>query len=144
MALISGVPAADIGRVWPHVEALVTEGCSYSGGRWLAEHIRAFLQAEKMGLWVAHDGQKAQAVAVTEIITYPTGLRACGCVLMAGENAKDWLPAMKTELEAYAAALSCDLTEMGGRKGWQRLLPDYQWTGILLEKRLCSQNPPAS
>lgn len=97
-----------------------------------------------MGLWVAHDGQKAQAVAVTEIVSYPTGLLACGCVLMAGENAKEWLPAMKQELEAYAAARGCALSEMGGRKGWQRLLPDYQWTGVLLEKNLCSQNRPTS
>lgn len=143
MTLISGVPADDIERVWPFVESLVSDGCKFSGGRFLPEDIKGYLLAEKMGLWVAHDGQKAQGIAITEILEYPR-LRACGCVLMAGDNAKDWLPAMKDELEAYAAAKGCAKCEIGGRKGWQRLLPDYAWSGITLEKDLCSPSRPAS
>lgn len=140
MIEFTGVQPADIERVWPYVETLIAEGCEQSGGRYWAEDIKGFLTESRMQLWVAHDGKTAHAVAVTEVLNYPR-LKALNCALLAGKDPASWLGTVKNTLESYAAAHGCALTEIGGRKGWQRLLPDYRWTGITLEKRLCSQSP---
>jgi hypothetical protein len=56
--------------------------------------------------------------------------RACG-----GSNSKEWLPLL-AGLERYAKAEDCKAMRIFGRRGWERLLPDYKPARILLEKEL--------
>jgi hypothetical protein len=39
-------------------------------------------------------------------------------------------------IEAYARAAGCEAMRLMGREGWQRLLPSYRRTGIILERTL--------
>ena len=71
---------------------------------------------------------------VTQIATYPTGLRAV-MLLLAGGVMDKWLHFLP-EIEAWAVSCGCEISEMPrGRKGWTKILKDYN-SMVFMEKRL--------
>jgi hypothetical protein len=50
-------------------------------------------------------------------------------------GARNWI-GLLDEIEAYARAAGCEAVRLMGREGWQRLLPSYRRTGIVLERTL--------
>ena len=133
---ICGFRNDQIEQVWPHVEHLVRRATDKSEGRFQPEHIRQFLDARTMQLWAVHDGNRIEAIAVTKIETWPTGLKEGAVILTAGGDVHSWISDLVATLEAWASEAGCKLGRVNGRKGWQRLLPDYQWSGVTLEKRI--------
>lgn len=139
---ICGFAQAQIADVWPHVARMIGDATARSNGRFTPAHIRRFLLERRMQLWAAHDGEAIHAVCVTEIVTWPTGLKEGALVLAGGADAKGWIRTMQETLEAWAADAGCRALRVRGRRGWQRLLTDYRWTGVTLEKAIWIQNSP--
>jgi hypothetical protein len=50
-------------------------------------------------------------------------------------GARNWV-GLLDGIEAYARATGCEAVRLMGREGWQRLLPSYRRTGIVLERTL--------
>jgi hypothetical protein len=42
-------------------------------------------------------------------------------------------------IESWARTMGCYAIEIVGREGWQRVLPDYKRTAVVLEKPLQQQ-----
>jgi hypothetical protein len=96
-------------------------------------------------LWLAWDGTRIQAAAVTEL--HATEWRkvcvivACGSAFALraaadrGAGMRAWIPLLDG-IEAYARAAGCAAVRIMGRKGWMRLLGDYRVKRIVLEKDL--------
>ena len=52
-----------------------------------------------------------------------------------GRDRGEWLPLL-AGLERYAKSENCQAMRIFGRRGWERLLPDYKPARVLLQKEL--------
>jgi hypothetical protein len=138
----TGVLSADIGRVWPFVQSLVESVAERSNGRLRADDVRQALDQGKWQLWIAHDNRQAHALCLTEILIYPQ-MKTCRLVAATGHDRAEWVDYLKI-IEAWAAANGCELMETWARPGWRRVLKDYTWTHVQLEKKLCPVQSPKS
>ncbi len=85
-------------------------------------------------LWLAGDGSKILAAATTCLVRTHTD-KVCILTACAGEQMPRWRPLLAV-IEAYAKAEGCASLRIYGRKGWARVLDDYDVTHIVLEKGL--------
>lgn len=81
-------------------------------------------------LWLAHDGAKVHASAVTSLNGDVLEIVAC-----AGGGLKDFLPLIEG-LEKYGRAEGCKTSRIIGRAGWERMLKNYKRTAVILERPL--------
>ena len=90
-----------------------------------------------MQLWVACDekGAHIEGVCVTEIVRYSSGRKAASVVICTGRERENWVSHIEA-IEAWAKEAGCDMIEMWARPGWEKDLPSYKRTHVLLEKRL--------
>ena len=128
MSLV-GVPSDKIVGIWPHAFPLLKRSIEMTNGRLSYITVLGDLVNRDMQLWLAPNG-----AMVTQIVTYPTGLKALVLVLVGGEMNK-WLHFLP-EIEKWGKDKGCEVSEMPrGRKGWTKMLKDYN-TMIFMEKRL--------
>ena len=149
------MPPDEVGRTWPHVRHLILAAMKRGGLSSLQPVEDAVLRGDAL-LWLAiareehqgvdarlpglsrrrpdGDGSRIAAAAVTEL--HQTEWRKV-CVLIAcgGKGADRWIGLLGS-IEAYARAAGCEAMRLMGRGGWQRLLPSYRRTGIVLERTL--------
>lgn len=112
------------------VYPLVEKACSFSDGRFepmsVLEGCAGLNPDWHAQLWIAGyrgggEAPSIEAVAVTTVSTYASGLKVLEVVLVAGENAKGWVT-FEDEFVTWAQRQGCEKIQMIGRKGWQRQL----------------------
>ena len=128
MSLI-GVPFNEVLGLWPGASKLLNRAIEMSGGRLSQTTVLEALLNREMQLWLAPEG-----AMVTQIKTYPTGMKVVILLLVGGTMSK-WLHFLP-EIEAWAHSLGCSVAEIEGRKGWARILKDWTETTVSLERRL--------
>lgn len=121
-----------IASLWPYVSEWLEAACNRCGD-WTLAALRQCLDAEQMLLWIVWDGEKLCSATVTELVIVPKG-KICRVVVHGGAEVR-WLAAIKP-IERYAREAGCVAMRVDGRKGWARVLSDYEQTWITLEKRL--------
>ena len=122
-----------VDAMWPHVSEWLKAAAERCGD-WTLTAIRDCLFNKECLLWVLWDGQRLRAACVTEVVILPRG-KVCRVVACGGENASSWNGAF-APIEKYAKELGCVSMRIEGRKGWQRVFPDYGLEWICLEKGL--------
>jgi hypothetical protein len=135
------VPPGEVGRAWPHVRPLILAAMKRGG----LSSFRPVEDAVSRGdalLWLAWDGSRIAAAAVTELqqtewrkVCVLVGCGACPRPRPGGAGMDKWIRLLDG-IEAYARAAGCEAMRLMGRGGWQRLLPRYRRTGIVLERTL--------
>ncbi len=85
-------------------------------------------------LWLAWDGARIEAAASTSLIETDAS-KVCVLTACGGENMQHWLPLL-SKIEKYAKDEGCQCVRLFGRKGWLRVLKDYEMTNIVIEKAL--------
>jgi hypothetical protein len=149
------VPPDEVARAWLHVRPLILAAMKRGGLSSFQPVEDAILRGDTL-LWLAiareehpgvdarlrglcrkrpdGDGSRIVAAAVTEL--HQTEWRKV-CVLVAcgGAGAREWI-CLLDSIEAYARAAGCEAVRIMGREGWQRMLPSYRRTGIVLERAL--------
>lgn len=111
--------------VWPDVQGLIENAAKRSFGRMTADSIRQALADRAMQLWLAEDDE-IQAVAVTELLTYATGLKVCDMVIVTGEGRNSWL-ALINGIRAWAEANGCVRIQAQARPGWAEVMKPLGW-----------------
>lgn len=131
-ARLACVPPELVPEIWPYVEELLSSASSRTG----LLDLRALLSDLSSGsslLWVAiEDGVLA---AATTCICAVNGNRICELTACGGKDRARWIDLLE-QIEAYAKAEGCKSMRIYGRRGWQRVLKDYELTNIILERRL--------
>jgi hypothetical protein len=84
-------------------------------------------------LWLAWDGEKIHAAAVTEL--HVTEWRKVCVIAACGGERLAWSIFIEP-LEQFARAEKCAAMRIVGREGWQRVLKDYRRKRVILEKEL--------
>lgn len=134
-SVLSGVPAASIQKYWLVVEKFVASALKYSNGRYRLVDVFAALIKQDMQLWVAgNEDGSVKVCAITEVIDYPS-MRVANFFLVAGEEREGWLHHLES-VEEWAREKGCVKLELRGRKGWEKVLKDWNMSQIILEKDL--------
>jgi hypothetical protein len=127
------IDPARVSEFWPHVSPLIRTAMERGAITDFGEVSDAVLAGSAL-VWIAWSGATIEAAAVTQLSTVG-GARFCTIVACGGRRRDEWLPLL-AGLERYAKAESCKAMRIFGRRGWERLLPDYKSARILLEKKL--------
>lgn len=85
-------------------------------------------------LWLIWDETKIVGAVSTSLIETDAS-KVCVLTACGGENMRQWLPLL-TKIEKYAKDEGCSCVRIFGRKGWLRVLEDYEMTNIVIEKAL--------
>lgn len=122
----------DAVRPWlqPFLEDFARKTCLVS-----AEDVMAQAKRCDCQLWSYHDGERFIGVAATRIHDTALG-RMCSLWVCIGLDAEEYLTGCHQEIENWARGIGCYAIEIVGRAGWQKKLPGYTRTAVVLEKRL--------
>lgn len=118
---------------WPHVSHLLRSAIQRTGLSDWEETERSILDGKAL-LWLAWDGEKIISAAATTLAKVDRQ-KICTLVACGGEDMMQWFPLLE-KIEGYARDEGCDCVRIFGRKGWARMLKDYEMTNIVLERAL--------
>lgn len=122
--------------IWdPHVWSFIESACARSHGRYAPQHIMEWARTGEWQIWVVLEGGAVSFVFGTEVILFPTGMKAIAFRFGTGHNREHWQHRIDDVL-AWGKAQGCDMAEGVFRKGWRRVLPGWNHTHKFLEKAL--------
>ena len=99
-----------------------------------ADVIRHDCRSGNKQLWSVYD-TKLRGVVVTHVVESPKG-RICEIYAACGSCTREGIRAVLGRLRMWAVGVGCVFMRIYGRKGWKRVLPEFQFVGIILEQRL--------
>ena len=127
------VDPAHVEKLWPRVSDLVRKGISYGCEDF--EETKENIFSGLSLLWLAYDGVVIRGIAVTGLFG-----DACEIIAAAGQNFRSW-GHLIGDLEAYGRDEKSSRMRLIGRRGWRRILKNYQHVGnvgelVILERPL--------
>ncbi len=139
------IPSSNLDDVWNLVNKGISDALSYSGNHTDAQFVYDCVKENKMQLWVVWDKDKPTTidkyygVVVTEIIKRKLK-QSCNIFIVTGRHRQKWQHLVKV-LEDFALENNCTSMELFARKGWQRIMEqfDYKQTHVVLEKQITNK-----
>ena len=116
------------------VVRMMLENSLREAGDFRPEDVLAQLRGGFLQLWLVYTGMRVDAVVVTKVDIRPL-CKVGMIVYCTGEDRERWVHHVET-LEDWFREHGCSRVQVWARKGWQRVLKDWQWTHILLEKAI--------
>lgn len=132
MADVFTLQSYQINDWWPHIEPFLSR---VERPDWTPEGVRAELEQSMAQFWGMADDSRLLAVWITKVQETSRGKRGL-LWIAAGSELHDGLALFRLHTEPWLKAQGCRSIQILGRKGWQRVLPDYDDVGIVLEKVL--------
>lgn len=126
-----GVQARDLGTWWPIAEPLLARAVARFPNYTLEDVHRSIAAGERQ-LWIRVPDH--EVAVVTAITDYPAGRRLT-LFALAGELRPGW-QALFRSIEDWARSQGCSGVDIYGRRGWERVLPDYRLAHVVLSKEL--------
>ena len=139
------IPSSNLDDVWSLVKKDISEALSYSGNQTDAQFVYDCVKENKMQLWVVWDKdkpttlEKYYGVVVTEIVKRKL-IQSCNIFIVTGKHRQKWQHLISV-LEDFAIENNCTNMELIARKGWQRIMEqfDYKQTHVVLEKQIINK-----
>jgi len=139
------IPSSNLDDVWSLVKKDISEALSYSGNHTDAQFVYDTIKQKKMQLWIVWDKDKETTidkyygVVVTEIIKRKL-IQSCNIFIVTGRHRQKWQHLISV-LEDFATENDCTNMELIARKGWQRIMEqfDYKQTHTVLEKQITNK-----
>lgn len=119
-------------NLWPLFKDLLIDACTRSNGRFDPNSAIEKMAQGHWQFWVGLHADGIVALGVTELLTYPTGLKVGNVVIATGDNSSRWVHFMD-ELKDWARGEECHKMQTLARKGWAKKLPEFKMTHVLLE-----------
>lgn len=139
---VEGVPFDYLFQGWPLVKDMLRPAIERTNGALDEKSVVKALAQRAMQLWVIMEGESDAeepiAALVTEIITYPTGLKICRGILVGGRDNEKWRTQAEDVISAWARSEGCSFLQEIGRYGWERVLEKQGWKrgAVIMEKTL--------
>tara|TARA_R100001510_G_C7524250_1_gene118438 strand:+ start:196 stop:639 length:444 start_codon:yes stop_codon:yes gene_type:complete len=139
------IPSSNLDDVWSLVKKDISEALSYSGNHTDAQFVYETIKQNKMQLWIVWDKDKEATidkyygVVVTEIVKRKL-IQSCNIFIVTGRHRQKWQHLISV-LEDFAVENNCTNMELFARKGWQRIMEqfDYKQTHVVLEKQITNK-----
>ena len=128
------VQPEDIAYIWEEVSPLIEMARKHSEGELETDDFLEPLTHGDMQLWIATEDNNMHSAMVTQIVPYPQK-QILRVILIAGSDFKR-LYEFKDMIESFAIKTGCSAMELWGRKGWKKLLPDWESNYIVYTKEL--------
>ena len=128
------VQPEDIAYIWEEVAPLLEKVKEHTEGEFETDDYLEPLTHGDMHLWIATEYSDVKAAMVTQFAIYPQK-NILRIVSMAGDDFEE-IRGFQDMIEAFAVRMGCSALEMWGRKGWKKLLPDWNDTYIVYTKDL--------
>lgn len=132
MSEINGHPIT-LDDLWPQACVHLAPALEHARGSHTLEHVREAIEIGNAQLWPMGD----DGTIVSEVTKTPTGQLGCR-LWLAGGNLRA-LIAAEVVVSEWAAEQGCEFMEIIGRPGWQRVLPAYERTAVVLRRALKEQ-----
>jgi hypothetical protein len=120
-------------EIWPYIAPLLKTACQRTQLNAFAD-IEADILAGRSLLWLAWNGRTIEAAAATILINSEIG-KVCVITVCGGRSMECWLP-LTGQIENYARNEACARVRIYGRKGWLRVLGDYESKYVIMDKEL--------
>tara|TARA_R100001163_G_C4891233_1_gene84102 strand:- start:39 stop:482 length:444 start_codon:yes stop_codon:yes gene_type:complete len=136
------IPTSNIDDVWNLVKKDIQEALSYSGNHTDSNFVFETLKQEKFQLWIVWDKEKKTTlekyygVVVTEVVQRKLR-KSCNIFVVTGRHRQKWQHLISV-LEDFALEQECNNMELIARKGWERIMEqfNYKRTHVVLEKTI--------
>jgi len=129
--VITQVPVEDLEFIWSQVKPQIEKALD---GSYSSYDILEYIKQNRMQLWISwNDG--IEASFVTEVCDYPQ-MRVMRWVLAGGSNMESWLDLVTSKVEDWAKRNNCQRLEIVGRKGWTKVLRDYEPQAVYFVKEI--------
>ena len=128
------VQPEDIPYIWEQVAPLLDRGREHTEGELETDDYLEELSDGNMQLWVATENSGLHSIMVTQIAVYPQK-KVLKILSMAGSDFPK-LYEFNDMVESFAIKTGCSGMELWGRKGWKKLLPDWESNYIVYTKDL--------
>ena len=132
------LPPEDVACIWDDVAPMLANVTQHSEGEMQPDDYLEPLTHGEMQLWVVVDGGSLHTVMVTQIIPYPQK-KVLRVIAIAGSEFKELHSRFNDMIESFAIQYGCSSMELWGRKGWKKLLPDWDDSYIVFTKELTSR-----
>jgi len=129
------VDIKDVQYVWPKVEPMLDKVCHRSQGELLAKDYLPYIMDGDMQSWLGLDEDKIFISMVTQFIYYPQK-KILRVIAIAGEKFLEAHEKFNDMFESFAITNDCSALELWGRKGWKKMLPDWDSKYIVFTKDL--------
>ena len=128
------VQPEDVAYIWDKVAPLLARVKEHSEGEAEPDDFLEALTHGDMQLWIATKDSNMHSVMVTQIVTYPQK-QILRVISIAGSDFKK-LYEFNDMIESFAIKTGCSAMELWGRKGWKKMLPDWESNYIVYTKEL--------
>lgn len=125
----------DVPYIWDDVGPMLARIQEHSEGELETDDFLDQLMMGGMQLWIATEDKKIIMSMVTQIIKYPQK-KILRIIAISGENFKELHAKFNDMVEAFAIKHQCSALELWGRKGWKKMLPDWNSDYIVFTKDL--------
>jgi hypothetical protein len=134
--VFEGVPSTNLIERWGLISPLLVRALESGPEVMSLIDVWDALMRRDMQLWVASEGDRPIAVAVTQILNWPQS-RCCEIFLVAGGKLENFVD-FERVISDWAEAEGCDFLQITGRAGWERILDTAGWkrSAVLLTKGL--------
>lgn len=124
------VPRSQIAAAWLEIERCISR---VEHRDWTVEDVRKELEAGRAQAWGLRD-ESVLGFWITRIEN--TYSHKFGLVwIVAGDGLHEGLPFYRKYIEPWFWEQGCEWIELNGRKGWKRVLEDYEERAVVLVKR---------
>lgn len=127
------IPSDRIDLVWKDALKYLESAVDSTRGRLNLMDAYKFIREKDWVLWVSIRDKKIEAIAITEILTYPNR-KICSVRALSGENYANWAK-FEEQIAAWAKSIGCDGMEALARKGWAKVFTQYECTHVFLERK---------
>ena len=128
------VQPEDIAYIWEEVAPLLNRVKEHSEGEAAPDDFLEPLTHGHMQLWIATEDKQMHSAMITQIIVYPQK-KVLRVISIAGSDFKR-LYEFNDMVESFAIKTGCSGMELWGRRGWKKLLPDWESNYIVYSKDL--------
>lgn len=125
------VPSDQVEVAWPEISRIVSRVTDLP---WSLDDIKTELLERRAQVFGIREGTEVLGVVLTRIERTPS--RTYGLIwLAAGSGISAGFKMLREYIEPWLFdEMGCEWVELMGRKGWQKLMPDYEFAGITLRK----------
>ena len=128
------VQPEDIAYIWEEVAPLLNRVKEHSEGEAEPDDFLEPLTHGHMQLWIATEDKQMHSAMITQIIVYHQK-KVLRVISIAGSDFKR-LYEFNDMVESFAIKTGCSGMELWGRRGWKKLLPDWESNYIVYSKDL--------